>query len=51
MWAVLPIKDVTDAKQRLAAVLTPDERQQLFRTMAADVLRTLTCAGSTASWW
>ena len=42
MWAVLPIKDVTDAKQRLAAVLTPDERQQLFRTMAADVLRTLT---------
>lgn len=41
MWAVLPIKDVTDAKQRLAAVLTPDERQHLFRTMAADVLRTL----------
>jgi 2-phospho-L-lactate guanylyltransferase (CobY/MobA/RfbA family) len=32
MWAVLPAKDLVDAKQRLAAALSPAERRLLFRT-------------------
>ncbi len=41
MWAVLPVKDLADAKQRLADVLSPVERGDLFRAMAEDVLATL----------
>jgi 2-phospho-L-lactate guanylyltransferase len=41
MWAVLPAKDFADAKQRLAAVLLPEERRWLFRAMYADMLDTL----------
>jgi len=43
-WAILPVKDFTTAKSRLAGVLTPDQRQALARLMAADVLRVLTQA-------
>ena len=38
MWAVLPAKDLVDAKQRLADALSPPERRLLFRTMYEDVL-------------
>ena len=41
MWAVLPAKDLVDAKQRLADVLSPPERRLLFRTMYEDVLSVL----------
>jgi 2-phospho-L-lactate guanylyltransferase len=41
MWAVLPAKDLVDAKQRLAAALSPAERRLLFRTMYEDVLTAL----------
>ncbi len=41
MWAVLPAKDLVDAKQRLADALGPPERRLLFRTMYEDVLSVL----------
>ena len=41
MWAVLPAKDLVDAKQRLADALSPPERRLLFRTMYEDVLSVL----------
>lgn len=43
MWAVLPAKDFSDAKQRLASVLDADARRMLFQAMFEDVLATL-CA-------
>jgi 2-phospho-L-lactate guanylyltransferase len=36
---LLPIKDLTHAKQRLAGVLTPEERFALAQAMLADTLR------------
>lgn len=41
MWAVLPAKDFIDAKQRLAPVLTPAQRNALFRAMLEDMLAML----------
>jgi len=41
MWAVLPAKDFVDAKQRLAPVLNPAQRNALFRAMLEDVIATL----------
>lgn len=41
MWAVLPIKNLDAAKQRLASVLSPAERRVLVRAMLEDVLATL----------
>jgi 2-phospho-L-lactate guanylyltransferase len=41
MWAIVPIKDFTDAKGRLSEVLTPPERESLARAMFRDVLDTL----------
>lgn len=38
IWAVLPIKDMSAAKQRLSPVLAPHERRGLFAAMAEDVL-------------
>jgi len=38
IWAVLPVKDLRDAKQRLAGVLAGPEREALFRAMLEDVL-------------
>src|SRR5436309_10194515 len=38
---LVPIKDFANAKQRLAPVLTPEQRCQLARVMFADVLRAL----------
>jgi 2-phospho-L-lactate guanylyltransferase len=41
IWAVVPVKDIKDAKQRLGNVLAPHERATLFRAMLHDVLSAL----------
>lgn len=41
VWAVMPIKNIEDAKQRLAGFLDQAERQALFRAMVEDVLDAL----------
>ena len=38
IWAVVPVKDLQGAKQRLAEVLSAKERQELFAAMLEDVL-------------
>ncbi|MFQ6022683.1 MAG: 2-phospho-L-lactate guanylyltransferase [Acidiferrobacterales bacterium] len=38
MWAVIPVKNLGVAKQRLAPLLTPLERQELLQAMFEDVL-------------
>src|SRR5690349_11350115 len=43
VWAVVPVKRLSAAKQRLAPVLSRHERTELVRTMLHDVLTTL-CA-------
>jgi 2-phospho-L-lactate/phosphoenolpyruvate guanylyltransferase len=46
LWAVVPVKDLHDAKQRLAGVLSAKERQALFCAMLEDVLCALAgCEG------
>lgn len=40
-WAVVPIKELAGAKQRLAAVLTPERRAALMLAMCEDVLAVL----------
>jgi 2-phospho-L-lactate guanylyltransferase len=40
-WAVLPVKTFRHAKQRLAGILAAQERAELARAMAEDVLRAL----------
>lgn len=42
MWAVVPVKNIRQAKQRLAPLLTPHERSALMLAMVSDVLQTLT---------
>lgn len=45
MWAVVPIKFLSDAKQRLAGVLEPAQRREFCAAMASDVLGRLSaCA-------
>lgn len=41
MWTLLPLKKLSNAKQRLSALLTPYERRYLFCAMVEDVLETL----------
>lgn len=41
IWAVLPIKDFTQAKQRLSSLYPPDIRRGLAKAMASDVLAAL----------
>lgn len=43
-YAVIPAKGFKDAKQRLAALLHPDERRQLAQAMLSDTLTA--CAGA-----
>jgi 2-phospho-L-lactate guanylyltransferase len=45
IWAVIPVKELTGAKQRLAAFLSPEERHRLATAMLEDVLAAL--AGAT----
>ncbi len=42
MWAVVPLKNIRHAKQRLAPLLTPGERSELMLAMITDVLTALT---------
>jgi len=42
--AAVPVKDLANAKQRLVAVLAPDERRALAEAMLEDVLAALTAA-------
>jgi 2-phospho-L-lactate guanylyltransferase len=44
VWACVPVKEFTGAKQRLASLLTPAQRELLAETMLEDVLSAL--AGS-----
>jgi len=48
LWAVLPVKNLQQAKQRLAGVLGANERQALFRAMLEDVLSALTASAELA---
>lgn len=41
MWAILPLKQFADAKQRLSLALTPAERRLLCEAMVEDVLSQL----------
>jgi 2-phospho-L-lactate guanylyltransferase len=41
MWALLPLKNFANAKQRLSSVLSPQERCGLFQSMVKDVLEVL----------
>ena len=40
-WAIVPVKALGEAKQRLAGVLPPEARRQLMLAMLKDVLATL----------
>jgi 2-phospho-L-lactate guanylyltransferase len=44
VWACVPVKEFTGAKQRLASLLTPEQREVLAATMLEDVLSALACA-------
>lgn len=48
IWCVIPIKDLENAKTRLAPALSPSERRGLFRAMAEDVLGAAAAAHSLA---
>jgi 2-phospho-L-lactate guanylyltransferase len=41
VWAIVPVKDFAQAKQRLAGALSPDQRRSLAAAMLEDVLRAL----------
>ena len=41
MWAVVPVKEIRQAKQRLAPEMTADERRRLVEAMLSDVLEVL----------
>jgi 2-phospho-L-lactate guanylyltransferase len=41
VWAVVPLKNIRRAKQRLASLLTPNERSELMLAMVGDVLDAL----------
>ena len=41
IWAIVPVKEIAGAKQRLSDFLTPDQRRILAATMLRDVLRAL----------
>jgi 2-phospho-L-lactate/phosphoenolpyruvate guanylyltransferase len=41
IWAAVPVKEFAGAKQRLASLLTPDQRQALAAAMLEDVLAAL----------
>ncbi len=44
VWAALPVKERAGAKQRLAGVLTPEQRRALATAMLEDVLAALAAA-------
>ena len=44
IWAVVPVKELDGAKQRLAALLPPEQRAALAEIMAREVLETIAAA-------
>jgi 2-phospho-L-lactate/phosphoenolpyruvate guanylyltransferase len=48
LWVVMPVKDLQNAKQRLAGVLGAEERRALFRAMLEDVLSALAASAGLA---
>ncbi|MCC6717307.1 MAG: 2-phospho-L-lactate guanylyltransferase [Acetobacteraceae bacterium] len=48
IWAIIPVKELHGAKQRLAGVLTPEERHRLAITMLEEVLAALAGAKNLA---
>jgi 2-phospho-L-lactate guanylyltransferase len=48
MEIIVPVKDLADAKQRLHAALSPEERRRLAEAMLRDVLGALTSASERA---
>jgi 2-phospho-L-lactate/phosphoenolpyruvate guanylyltransferase len=48
IWAVLPVKEFSGAKQRLAGVLSAQERRDLFAAMLEDVLCALAASAGLA---
>ncbi|MGE4047650.1 MAG: 2-phospho-L-lactate guanylyltransferase [Acetobacteraceae bacterium] len=44
VWAAVPVKEFTGAKQRLSGALSPDQRETLAATMLEDVLDALSQA-------
>ena len=47
-WAILPVKEMVGAKQRLAPLLSPEERIALMQVMLRDVLTALSAAAGLA---
>ena len=43
-WAILPVKEMVGAKQRLAPLLSPEERMALMQVMLCDVMAALSAA-------
>lgn len=43
-WAILPVKEMAGAKQRLVPVLSPEERVALMQVMLRDVMAALSAA-------
>ncbi len=48
VWACVPVKEFAGAKQRLASLLSPDQREILAETMLEDVLSALAHATTLA---
>jgi 2-phospho-L-lactate guanylyltransferase len=48
IWAVVPIKELDGAKQRLAPLLTPAQRRALIEVMMSEVLEAVTTTNSLA---
>ena len=48
VWAVVPVKELEGAKQRLSSALSPNERRLLATTMLEDVLESVTAVGELA---
>jgi 2-phospho-L-lactate guanylyltransferase len=44
IWAVVPVKELDGAKQRLAGLLTPAQRSALAEVMVTEVLQTIAAA-------
>lgn len=49
VWAVVPVKDLADAKQRLAGALPQEQRTALYRIMLQGVLDALAGSGKLAA--
>ena len=48
IWAVVPIKELDGAKQRLAPLLSPAQRRALIEVMMGEVLEAVAAANSLA---